>query len=98
MSCSVDLHGCRLRRTVLFACAFSVAAGTAAAQSPPIPPGAESGQIERYLSAPAAPQIPGNGPVFSDGFRVPPGEAGELSLVLDSVVVEGSTVCLSHRL
>ncbi len=52
----------------------------------------DPGQIERYLRAPAAPRIPRRGPVFDKDFRVPPDEAGELSLVLESVVVEGSTV------
>ncbi|MYE03248.1 MAG: hypothetical protein F4Y03_18630, partial [Alphaproteobacteria bacterium] len=86
----------------LFACALSAVAGTTLAQSPPPdfipPPSVESGQIERYLQAPAAPRIPGNGPVFNGDLRVPPDEAGELSLVLGSVAVEGSTVYSDEEL
>ena len=84
----------------LFACALSAVAGTALAQSsrPDIPPRAEPGQIERYLQAPAAPQIPSNGPVFNGDFRVPPDEAGELSLMLGSVAIEGSTVYSDEEL
>ena len=86
-----------LKRAALFACALSAAAvpvGAPLAQSSstPIPPRAEPGQIERYLQAPAAPRIPRNGPVFNGDFHVPPDEAGELSLVLGSVAIEGSTV------
>lgn len=97
MSCSIDFPGRCLRRAALFACALSAVAGAALAQSsaPPDfkpPPSVEPGQIERYLQEPAAPRIPRGGPVFDGDIRVPPGEAGELSLVLGSVVVEGSTV------
>lgn len=93
-SSPIDFLGCRLRRAALFACTLSALAGTALAQSPGFkpPPGAEPGQIERYLQTPAAPKIPGKGPDLNGDFRVPPGEAGELSLMLGSVVVPGSTV------
>ena len=92
---SIANSGFCLRRATFFACALSAAvpAGTALAQSQFTPPSrVESGQIERHLQAPATPQIPRNGPVFKGDIRVPPGEAGELSLVLESVAVEGSTV------
>lgn len=94
ISSPIDFLGCRLRRAALFACALSAIAGTALAQSPGFkpPPSAEPGQIERYLQTPAAPKIPGKGPDLNGDFRVPPDEAGELSLVLGSVVVQGSTV------
>ena len=93
------IHGSPLRQASLFACALSASAvvliGTAMAQSmtvPEIPPGTESGQLEQYLQAPAAPRSTHEGPVFEGDHRVPPDEAGELSLVLSSVAVEGSTV------
>ncbi len=93
---SIANSGFCLRRATFFACALSAAvpAGTTLADSPEgrILPRVESGQIERHLQAPATPQIPRNGPVFKGDIRVPPGEAGELSLVLESVAVEGSTV------
>ncbi len=75
-------------------------AGTALAQStrPDIPPRAEPGQIERYLQEPAAPQIPRKGPDLNGDFRVPPDEGEEMSLVLGSVVVEGSTVYSDEEL
>ncbi len=75
-------------------------AGAALAQSSrlDIPPRAEPGQIERYLQEPAAPRIPRKGPDFNGDFRVPPDEAEEMSLVLGSVVVEGSTVYSDEEL
>ncbi|MCY3755952.1 MAG: hypothetical protein OXG99_17900 [Alphaproteobacteria bacterium] len=79
-----------------------LAAGAALAQTPAervrASPGADPGQVERYLKAPAAPRFPRNGPVVNGDFRVPPDEAGELSLVLGSVAVEGSTVYSDEEL
>ena len=98
------LLGRRLRRAAIFACAFSAAASTALspalAQSPGFtpPPSAEPGQIERQLQPPVQPRIPRKSPDFDDGFRVDPGEAGELSLTLESIVVEGSTVYSEEEL
>ena len=57
--------GLCLRRAALLACALSVVSGAALAQTPDILPRVESGQIERYLQAPAAPRIPRNGPLVS---------------------------------
>ena len=87
-------------RAALFACTLSAIAGAAFAQSPrpEIPPRAEPGQIERYLQEPAAPQIPRKGPDLNGDFRVPPDEAEELSVVLPSVAVEGSTVYSDEEL
>ena len=48
--------------------------------------------MEQYLQSPTVPRATHEGPVFEGGRRVPPDEAGELSLVLSSVAVEGSTV------
>ena len=92
----------RLRRAALFTCAFSAVAGTAwfcsAAPTPAsftrgdVPPTTVPGLIERHLQPPAAPRPPGNGPDLNGESRPDPGEAGELSLTLESIVVEGSTV------
>ena len=90
--------GRRLRRAAYSACAYLAAAATvwspALAQSPGFkpPPSAEPGQIERDLRPSATPKFPRKGPAFDDDFRVDPGGAGELSLTLESIVVEGSTV------
>ncbi|MYG52870.1 MAG: ShlB/FhaC/HecB family hemolysin secretion/activation protein, partial [Rhodospirillaceae bacterium] len=72
-----------------------LAAGTALAQTSPrpsLPPRAEPGQIERDLQRRAAPRLPGKIPALKGDFRIPPDQAGELSLVLTGVVIEGSTV------
>lgn len=99
---SIRIRGFRLRRAVPFACLLSALAGlpaaTALAQSITLSPSTEPGQIEQSLQAPPAPQATHEGPVFEGDRRVPPDEAGELSLVLRRVTVEGSTVYASEDL
>ena len=93
---SVRIRGFRLRRAAPLACVLSaltaLPAAIAMAQSITLSPSTESGQIEQSLQAPPAPQATHEGPVFEGDRRVPPDEAGELTLVLSSVAVEGSTV------
>ena len=101
---SVSFHDLRLLRKVLFVGgltgALIVPAGTMLSQpitlpdsgGRTLPTSAQSGQIERSFQTRAVPQATRDGPVFEGDRTVPPDEVGELSLVLRSVVTEGSTV------
>lgn len=85
-----------LPRADIFVCVFSALAvfpaASAFGQTITIAPGADSGQIEQHLQVPRAPQATHESPIFEDDRLVPTDEVGELSLVLKSVTVEGSTV------
>ena len=76
----------------MFSALAVLPAATALGQTITIAPGADSGQIEQHLQVPPAPQATHESPVFEDERLVPSDEVGELSLVLKSVTVEGSTV------
>ena len=110
MNHSFSVHDLRLFRSVLFVCGITGAmifpAGTMQAQpivlpdsgGRTLPTSAQSGQIERGFRTRAVPQATRDGPVFEGGRAVPPDEAGELSLVLRRVVIEGSTVYADQEL
>ena len=75
--------------------------GTVSAQStdsPSIPPGTGSGQIEQHFEDVFTPPVSSPTPVFDDKQLTLPDNAEELSLKLSSVTAEGSTVYAKDEL
>ena len=92
--------GPAFRFAAVLVAAFAVHDGAAIAQQPDItiPPAAEPGQIERSLLLPSTPRSVLRDTVQDDGIRSLPLDTGELSLFLNAVVIEGSTVYTDEQL
>ncbi len=100
-----SLFGWYIRQAVFSSCFLwalgLVPAGTVSAQStdsPSIPPGTGSGQIQQHFEDVIAPPASSPTPVFDDKQLTLPDDAEELSLTLSSVTVEGSTVYAEDEL